>query len=669
LQAYYRFDNNNSTVLPDLTGNGYNGNLGNIPATAWHYSSAPIGDTSANIYPATWAAQALSLNYAPGDVFNVSNLTANPDGAHIYRVASLPNVTTGLSSPLSDYYGVFLTGTSGFYDISEDFSAYTSSCSGNCLKLASRNDNAVLSWTTINPVVNNCVLTKTNESSVGSPYRAEYILSVSTTSLSVTSTNVSCNGGTDGKATANASGGTAPYTYTWSPLSDNTPSLNAGAGNYTVSVTDAAGCSQSLPVTISQPAPITVTTGSTSVCQGQPATVSAQAAGGTAPYTYVWNGLSVGQSYTAVPTANSIYSVTVTDASGCQSPFAVAFVTVLPPLQVSVGDATSCAGISTSLSAHATGGYGNYIYNWMPGNLTGNPISVSPQNTIVYTVTVSDGCSINNASDTGIISITSTIPTLTLPSASTGCPPVCINFNVPYTGSDITNWSWNFGDNTTASAQNPQHCYKSPGNFNVSLSYSTSLGCSKTITGNDLVTVFNAPTANFSATSFDLDVITPSIVFINQSQSATAYQWNFGDSQYSTDQNPSHQYPSTVENYSVSLVASNAQGCTDTVTHVVYVRDAFAFYAPNCFTPNADNLNEQFLPVGAGWNNASFNIQVFDRWGNLIFKSDNADKGWNGTCNGTGGSMVQEGVYVWKVELLDNKNQSHNYSGTITLLK
>jgi|GEM_PF-2993297 len=668
LQGYYNFDTNAGTTLTDLTGNGYNGTLRSFPATSWHYSSAPIGDTATNVYPATWAAQTLALQYATGDAFTISNVTTNPAGAHIYRVASLPNVTTGLTSPLHNYYGVFLTDTTGNYDIGEDFSAFTNYCSANCHVIASRTHNAILSWTTINPNFNNnCSLTKTNESGLGVSYRAEYILATGTASVTVSTTSVSCNGGTDGTATASIVGGASPFSYTWSPSGSSASTFTTGAGNYTVTVADANGCSQSLPVTIIQPNPITVTTTNITACVGQATQLTAQAIGGVGTYSYTWNGIYTGQTYSITPTINSTYTVIATDANNCPSPASVVSVTLLAPLHVSIGDTSACAGHNVTISANASGGDGNYTFNWMPGDLVGIQISVSAQQTTIYTVTVSDGCTANNASDTGaVIIITNNVPVLNLPPAVSGCPTFCVNFSVP-TYTNINTWLWNFGDHTTSILQNPQHCYNQPGNYNVSLTYSTTQGCSQTIKGNNLVTVFNMPQASFTSADFYLDELSPTISFINQSPAGAGYQWNFGDNAFSLSQNPSHIY-SSVGDFPVSLTVVDSRGCKDTVTHIVHVKEAFSFYAPNCFTPNADHLNEHFLPLGTGWDIASFNLLVFDRWGNKVFTSKDYTKGWDGKISEKQDAVLED-IFVWKVELKDNRGKPHQYSGVVSVIK
>ena len=116
------------------------------------------------------------------------------------------------------------------------------------------------------------------------------------------------------------------------------------------------------------------------------------------------------------------------------------------------------------------------------------------------------------------------------------------------------------------------------------------------------------------------------------------------------------------------LIAETAQGCSDTVLGQVIINELFTFYAPNAFTPNEDGLDESFVPKGEGWNNSTFNMWVFDRWGNMIFKTTDPHKGWDGRIKSKG-DVVQEDVYVWKVQLYDIFGKHHQYQGTVSLIK
>ncbi|HEY6160150.1 MAG TPA: gliding motility-associated C-terminal domain-containing protein [Bacteroidia bacterium] len=117
----------------------------------------------------------------------------------------------------------------------------------------------------------------------------------------------------------------------------------------------------------------------------------------------------------------------------------------------------------------------------------------------------------------------------------------------------------------------------------------------------------------------------------------------------------------------MQLIASNGQ-CSDTIVMNVVVEEDFTFYAPNAFSPNGDGINEIFLPVGIMWEPSRFDMWIFDRWGNMIFHTSDLNKGWDGRVNGDP-KIVQEDVYVWKVNVYDTHGKKHQFVGHISLIK
>jgi len=503
---------------------------------------------------------------------------------------------------------------------------------------------------------NSCLVTNTTS-----------LVSTGGASITVTSTSVSCNGGSTGSANANAVGGIGPYTYSWAPSGVNSASATGlNAGNYTVTVTDASACAQTATISITEPSVLAVVLSSTTICSGQSFTLNANVSGGTTPYQYSWNGgASQSQNtFSVAPVASSNYSLTVTDNNGCVSAANIATVNVLPPLNVITGNALVCQGNSANLQALASGGNGNYTYSWMPGNLSGSSVSVNLQSTTIYTVSVSDGCTLSNASDTGLISVVS-MPQVTLPPNTSGCAPQCVNFIVANDPA-ISAWQWNFGDNASASVQNPAHCYQNPGNYNVSLSYTTNTGCSNTVSANSLVTVYSQPNASFYASAYETSIYDPQVSFYDQSTGgANSWQWNFGDATNSSVQNPVHLYTSA-GNYYVYLTVANQYGCKDSTWIEIKIKEDFTFYAPNAMSPDGDGLNDLFLPIGMGWDNSSYSLLLFDRWGNEVFSTNDPEKGWDGMKKG---QYVQEDTYVWKVELKDIYGLRHQYKGIVSVLR
>lgn len=270
--------------------------------------------------------------------------------------------------------------------------------------------------------------------------------------VSITSTNVSCNAGCDGTATATATGGTAPYQYSWSNAATTQMLTNLCAGPYTVTVTDATLATATASITILQPTPVTVNFTSTTncscygICDGS---TTGSVTGGYAPYTYLWNNGPM------TPTASNLcagsYSVTITDANGC---VATNSVTITEPpylvLTITPANATICAGSSITLNAA-----GAMTYSWSIVNLTGSSITITPTVSATYTLTGMDpnGC-YGNAVTTVIVD---PLPTATSTSIEAGCNMSDGSGTVTPSGNSpfIYNWIPAGGNNATATGLPP----------------------------------------------------------------------------------------------------------------------------------------------------------------------------------------------------------------------
>ena len=234
------------------------------------------------------------------------------------------------------------------------------------------------------------------------------ILQPSTLVAATDFTNVSCNGGSNGTAGVIVGGGVFPYSFSWSP-SGGTGNVATGlsAGNYTVTATDANGCTISKAFNITQPAALTATTSQTNVACGGGFSGSATVtpAGGTAPYGYLWFPLGgLGATATNLPAGN--YTCTVVDSKGCSIVKSVS-ITQSPAIDLSGSQVNvSCFGGSNgSATVTATGGSGPKTYSWYPSGGTG--ATATGLSSGIYTVTVTDA---NNCSATRSFVISQPLP-------------------------------------------------------------------------------------------------------------------------------------------------------------------------------------------------------------------------------------------------------------------
>jgi hypothetical protein len=232
-------------------------------------------------------------------------------------------------------------------------------------------------------------------------------VSAQTLSASVTGTNATCYNSCNGSLTVAPTGGTAPYTYSWSPSSGTTSTINnLCAGNYTVTVTDHAGASISKGGLVQQPTAITISPGSqtnVSCNGGSNGTASVTVTGGTGTYTFNWAPTPGGGQGTSSVTglvANN-YTLFLSDANGCSNYYDFNITEPAPLTANTASTNTACfGGNDGTASISVSGGTANYTYSWNPPPTAGQgTANVSGLNAGTYTVTCTDanGCAISQA--------------------------------------------------------------------------------------------------------------------------------------------------------------------------------------------------------------------------------------------------------------------------------
>jgi hypothetical protein len=472
-----------------------------------------------------------------------------------------------------------------------------------------------------------------------------------------------------GQVTMNA--GNPGCSYSWN-TGDTTQAIVINTpGTYSVVVTNVGGCSatSSAVVSILNTLNSTVATNMISCFGGNNGTASVTVTGGNNPYSYLWSTTDTTASINNL--SSGVYTVIVTDASGCYD--SVQVVVAEPPvltLQTTAAPAIVCSGQQATLNANTSGGTPSYSTLWNPGNLSGNP-SVSPLASTTYTTVVTDanGCT---ATDSVTVTVSAAPVTLFVADSLAGCAPLCVNFSDLSTvlaPAVITAWDWNFGDQTNSTQQNPTHCYSNSGNYTVTLTVKTADGCQQTITMSNYITVFPTPVAAFSMSPQPTTLFNAEIFFTDHSTNAVSWQWSFGDvnNSSSTLQNPSFTY-SAPTCYEAHLTVTGNGGCSDSISQDVCIDPDIAIYVPNAFTPNGNNNNEVFLPVGTGIDPARYQLWIFDRWGNMIFSTTDLNQGWNGHANG-GAEIAQIDTYVWKIMVWDIQGSMHTLMGSVNLIK
>lgn len=468
-----------------------------------------------------------------------------------------------------------------------------------------------------------------------------------------------CNGGTDGEITVSAFGGTAPYRFsvdngtTWQASNKFT---GLTAGTYDVITEDSYGCNVvTNNIQLTEPPAIFPNLIITDVicfgdCNG---TGNVAPIGGTSPngiYNVEWNG----QNYNSNSIANLCpgnYTLRVIDEIGCE--ITQNFPINEPPAtvinQVIVDDEicyNNCDGKITINDPNAVQYSVDNGFTYSSNNVFSNLCAQAAP----YTVAIKDakGCvakqtvgmnqppqlQINISNDT----------TICLNGTAT------IDANV-IGGTNPIDYQWANGKNT-------QVIYESPKEYAIYAVVATDAnGC--WVADQMEVDLYPQPKADFDySPGPETDVFHPLIQFTNTSQSAgpLTYEWYFDTYGTSSLMNDYFEFPSEGgQHYEICLKVENQYTCRDSICKPLFVNYETLLYVPNAFTPDGDGVNDIFIPSVEGLDESRYKLLIFNRWGDLIFETDNTIKGWDGTFNN---KPVADDTYVWRIISRELSNQA-----------
>ena len=370
--------------------------------------------------------------------------------------------------------------------------------------------------------------------------------------------NASC-GSNNGSLTVNATGGTAPFTYSLNSGTAQSSNSFTGlaGGSYTIQVTDAGGCMSSMTshTVAGGTAPSITTSANNETCMSGNGSITITATGGTSPFTYTLNGGTAQSSNVFSGLSAGSYSIVVTDANGCTAS-TTSTVTNAGGFSLIVNPAagqTICAGNSANISASGAGT--GATYTWDQGLPAGASHNVTPTVTTTYSVVAVDGAGCSATASTTIT--VQTAPTVTVIPTN---PTICSGESITLTATGASSYVWNTGMTTSTITVSPTN----------QTTY-TVIGQNGSCSGTPVqvtVGVNPSPTVNAGSDVFNI-AVGGTVNFNNSGSNATSYSWNFGDGQTSTTGFVAHTY--NVQGVYTVILTGTIGTCTATDTLTINV--------------------------------------------------------------------------------------------------
>ncbi|MBS1646235.1 MAG: PKD domain-containing protein [Bacteroidetes bacterium] len=411
----------------------------------------------------------------------------------------------------------------------------------------------------------------------------------------------------------------------------------------------------------------------------------------TASTTYTWNfgdGSPISNSVTPSHTYNNISgsilyytaSLTASNSFGCSNTYTHTYMVFPKPMpQFVLTPTVQTYPARTIALTNQTPSAGSFNNVWHYGDSTSFSGISSPNHTYAtwgtYSVTLVVSSTYCKDSVTQIAVIKPPLPIAGFKGKIKGCVPLKASF--VSTSQYATSYYWDFGDNLGSSTiPNPTYIYTQAGVYSVKLVV-TGPGGKDSIAGIDSVTAYALPHALFTAAPTSVSMGVDPVVCSNLSTGASSYNWNFGDgSPLISVINPQHIYQQTGQ-FAITLYAISLHGCIDSLVYTyITVQEQTSIQVPNAFTPSAagpspdgvfdptSHNNDIFHPNVSGL--ATYEMDIFNRWGELLFVTQDIRVGWDGYYKG---KPCEQGVYVWKIVGTSINGQRMEKKGDLTLLR
>jgi len=358
------------------------------------------------------------------------------------------------------------------------------------------------------------------------------------------------------------------------------------------------------------------------------------------------------------------YTLTIVDDNNC--PYVKEFTIVEPDpiaLEITTYDA-NCGANTGAIAWKVSGGTGKFTA-YINGIAQPQTDTIAKQiQPGVYLVEIIDsmGCLVDSS-----VSINAgsggTIDSAQVVIIHSGCNGPCSG-SIVATSPSAATYTLNTITNTTGEFINLCH-----GNYNLTVSNGSGCEITQAIT----VMAVEPPRADFGYSPAHPTTFNAQVTFHNYSTHATKYDWTISDlrtgySYLINDPYFSHVFVAPDSNmYHVCLTASNEYGCKDIVCKDIAIQDEIMIFIPNTFTPDGNEYNQTWKIIPIGIDNQQFVVQIFNRWGEMIYESHDSSIDWDATYNG---QPVSEGMYSWRITVKDPINDYRKtYTGNVNVIR
>ncbi len=444
---------------------------------------------------------------------------------------------------------------------------------------------------------------------------------------------------------------------------------------YTVAVTGAC-VKDGPPVTVTvNPLPLVDATAVlSSICPDESVTLNAGGA-----VSYVWTaepadpslaGQTTSLNPDVSPAVNTIYTLTGTDANGCVNTDQTS-ITVKPRM---FADFTTpgavCEGDAITLTYTGNGApAATYDWTFDGGIKTGGSnhepsVQWSTMGTKTITLVVTQNLCVSepftqtvNVNQTPVVNFTSGI--------TSGCVPLTVDFENTSTNTATgVNYLWDFGAAGTSTIRSVSHEFTQPGTYDVTLRVTNPGNCVTTKNVPVMVEVWPRPVAAFTADPMKVSLKNPVINFTSTSTGTDlSYVWNTGDGNTYTLPSFTHTYVDSGL-FTVEMTVKNGLGCDNMFSEIINITPKYMLKVPTAFSPNGDGMNDHFRIIGNGVK--KFRISIYNRWGTLVFTTEDINNSWDGLVNG---QPAQPGPYVYHTYFMDDNDEVSEQSGSFVLMK